>query len=139
MLIAANQFVNNRSIVAAEIKAHELEYFHFVIEGGHGVIFAEGVPCETLQIKASTSHNFDEAPSDAEPGQLEAEEPCAEVFDCYDRGNRALLISHLRSALLPIIDIRTGKDQVRDILTELRIKTSVRGKAESLRNQPRFV
>jgi hypothetical protein len=128
MLIAANQFLNSRSIVAAEIKAHELEYFHFAIEGGHGVIFAEGVPCETLQVKASTLYNFDNAPIAPEHGPLEAEGPCAEVFDCYDRGNRNLLLSHLRSALSPIIDIRTSQDQVRDVLTELRAKTLVRGK-----------
>jgi hypothetical protein len=120
MLIAAKQFVNNGSIVLAETEAHELEYFHFLIEGGHGVIFAESVPCETLQVKASTLHYFDNPPSHPEHGPLEPEEPCAEVFDCYDRGNRNLLLSHLRSALSPIIDIRTSKDQVRDVLTELR-------------------
>jgi Hint domain len=121
MLIRADEFINGHSIsVGSSYDAGEIEYFHILTEGDHGIIFAEGVPSETLLFDEQTIQQFDNFSSFGWPFQ-ESENrpsrPCAPIFNCNDLGKRARIRSHLRSALSPWIDLRNDCDRVRDLLT----------------------
>jgi hypothetical protein len=92
MLIRAAALVNNRSIYR-DVFFLEIEYLHVeVAYGGPGIIYAEGVACESL-----TQH---------ERGDVVA-------FNGRDR-----LKSHARRALAPLFDLRTPYDKVLDRLEE---------------------
>ena len=124
MLIRAAEFVNNHSIAGEPLDPqNEIEYFHVLTEGGHGIIFAEGVPCETLlydEQVLSQFDNFNALDIDEKLSSTGRERPCVPVFDGHDTGKRALLLSYLRSALSPCIDLRTECDRVRDVLVAAR-------------------
>jgi hypothetical protein len=92
----------------------ELEYYHIKLQS-HDIIYAEGVPCETLQHVDENAINFVEylrmygAPS-------EIAHPCIPVLSLP--GSRSKMKSHLRSALSPLVDRREKIDVMRDRLEE---------------------
>jgi hypothetical protein len=94
-----------------------IEYFNIKLER-HSVIYAEGAACETME--AVTAVNSDDLEFE-EHRRLYGEpslpdEPVAPVIG-YGR-RRAMLRGRLRSAISPLIDIRTKLDIVRDDLEE---------------------
>jgi hypothetical protein len=130
MLIRAQEFINDVSIVSIARSDGAYEYYHLITEGGHAAVLAEGVPCETLQVQTGAHYGFEAVQSDDNLGVFDKpEDACAELFDCFERGKRALLLSHLRSALSPWFELRTRKDVVRDILMEARLNALASSRA----------
>jgi Hint domain len=108
VLIPAVDLLNNSTITRYSAEdLREIEYFHIKLER-HSVIYAEGAACETLLgAPAAVSENVDFSLP---------EKPAAPILG-YN-GRRAMLRGHLRSAISPLIDIRTKLDMVRDDLAE---------------------
>jgi hypothetical protein len=100
--------INDSTIARVDdIHVREIEYFHIKLER-HSVIYAEGAACETLLgAPAAVSENVESSLP---------EKPAAPILG-YN-GRRAMLRGHLRSAISPLIDIRTKLDIVRDNLAE---------------------
>jgi hypothetical protein len=102
VLIRAGALVNGRTIVrCTNFESEALEYFHIELDD-HQVILAEGAPVETLLAENMAAF----APSGIAYGQ------------------RAELVSRLRSAVSPWVDRRRVFDKVRDRL-EVRAESSV--------------
>lgn len=122
MLIRAFEFINESAIVVErQMEPVEIDYFHILTEGEHGVLWAEGVPCETLLFSPQTIRKFDNAETFESAAYLSTQHgdrPYAPVFACNDSGYRASIGSHLRIALAPWIDRRTHADKVQQILLE---------------------
>lgn len=120
MLVKASEFVDGRVITLdCGDRPDEIDYFHILTEGQHGILFAEGVPCETLLFARQTILKFDnfetfdgETCSDLQ----DAGRPFAPVFACNDSGYRATIASHLRVALARWFDRRTEADKVLQLL-----------------------
>jgi len=117
VLAPAETLINGATITRYEAREYdELEYFHIKLEG-HDVIYAEGAPVETLLHVDESFVNFAEyfrqygAPAD--------EARCAPYV--HVQGGRAELMSRLRSAFSPWIDLRDRADVVRDRLEEVGI------------------
>lgn len=118
MLVPVANLVNGRSIVvAAPTGLEQLDYRHIELDS-HDVILAEGAACETLMPASSRSNVAADQREwqDKARIQLLASSPVA-VIAAYN-GNRAMLRSRLRSALSPIVDMRTPLDIVRDRLED---------------------
>jgi hypothetical protein len=124
MLIRAEELVDNKmTTIERDAPETELEYFHILVDGDHEIMFAEGVPSETLFYNDSILRGFENgddvsgayfATLDNQPSLF------APVYDYRDRGKIHMVNSHLRSALAPLIDIRNQTDRVRDFLNERR-------------------
>ena len=114
VLVTAGSLVNDVSIRRFDVHEYnELQYFHVKVEG-HDVIYAEGVPVETMLKAGESFTNFDEyVRLYGEP--LEGT-PCAPFVSCT--GARRELKSRARSALAPWIDRRQQVDLIRDRLEE---------------------
>jgi hypothetical protein len=117
VLIPVVGLVNNSTITRCSAEdLTVIEYFDIKLER-HSVIYAEGAACETLQ--AVTAEYCGELASEeyrrlyGEPSL--PDEPVAPRFRC---GRRAMLRGRVRSAISPLIDIRTKFDIVRDDLEE---------------------
>jgi hypothetical protein len=127
VLAPAAMLINGTTIVRDEEREYdELEYFHVKLES-HDVIYAEGVPAETLLEVTESAVNF------AEYFRLygmptSEETPCLPVIPIH--GGRVELMSRARSALSPWIDLRDRADVVRDQLEEGRIM--LEGRAEMI-------
>ncbi len=113
VLVPAEALINGATIARYEPEGDEMEFFHIKLES-HDVIYAEGVPAETLLHVDESFVNFAEylrqygAPAD--------EARCAPYV--HVQGGRAELMSRFRSALSPWIDFRNKADVVRDRLEE---------------------
>lgn len=120
MLVRASEFVDGRMVTFdCRDRPGEIDYFHILTEGPHGILFAEGVPCETLLYAPQTIRKFDNFETfDGETcSNLQgAGRPFAQVFACNDSGYRARMASHLRVALAPWVDRRTDADKVLQLL-----------------------
>lgn len=90
-LIAAGNLINDKTIL--RVPPGEAEYFHIEL-ARHDVVWAEGLPCETLL--------------------GEGQRPCAPLAPY--RWARGEIASHFRSALAPFIDLRQPQDIMRDRL-----------------------
>ncbi len=91
VLVPIVSLVNGRTIsFHDEIGLNSLEYFHLEFDN-HDVIDAEGALCESYRD--------------------EAMEPCAPLAL---NGPRSQLLSHLRSAIAPVVDRRLPLDRIRD-------------------------
>jgi hypothetical protein len=115
VLIPVVDLINDATIAryAAE-DLSKIEYFHIKLEH-HGVIYAEGAACETLQSITAVDLEFEEYRKlYGEPSS--PDEPSAPILG-YN-GGRAMLRGRLRSAISPLIDLRTKLDIVRDDLAE---------------------
>ena len=121
VLIPANYLVNGTSIVQAMPEGvEEIEYFHIELET-HEVIFAEGVPAETLLVMKEREAFADlireQFDNFAERKQLNGNDalamtPCAPRV-CYN-GRRSELKALLRRAVSPVVDIRDPIQSVHD-------------------------
>ena len=112
-LVAAGNLVNGTTITRCDAQElDELEFFHIKLER-HDVIYAEGVPSETLLEVDESAANFAEYLRQYGPVTTE-EIPCAPVLRYgYRRGE---IKSCLRSAIAPWIDRRQTVDIIRDKL-----------------------
>ena len=120
VLAPAELLINGATITRYEAREYdELEYFHIKLES-HDVIYAEGVPVETLLAVDESAVNFaDYLRQYGTPAKEEAR--CAPLIHV---GGRDELTSRLRSALSPWIDLRNEADVVRDSLEEREIDLS---------------
>ena len=116
-LIAATDLINGTSINLDEcLDKTELDYLHVLTEG-HSIVVSEGAASETLlfdPINLKSFDNFGEYEDRYGSPSGEVEQPCAPVYGSV--GNRARLLSHLRSALSLWVDWRNPIDRVRDRL-----------------------
>lgn len=90
MLIEAGCLLTFRTITR-HAPPDDLEYFHIKLDQ-HSIILAEGAPCETLR---------------------GLNEPACMPLTEYEY-TRGAVKSHLRSALAPLVDVRTPADVARD-------------------------
>jgi hypothetical protein len=118
VLIPAVDLINGSTIARVDaIHLREIEYFHIKLER-HGVIYAEGAACETLQ--AVTAVNSDEIEFEqyrrlyGEPSL--PDEPAAPMLG-YN-GGRSRLRGQIRSVVSHVIDVRSKLEIVRDDLKE---------------------
>ena len=89
-LVAAGCLVNGRSIIWEPIDSR-IDFYHLVL-ARHDLIYANGVPCETLL--------------------MPDEKPCLPLHRYGWR--RGEVASHLRSAIAPVVDFRRPQDIARD-------------------------
>ena len=112
VLIPIGDLINGRTITAVDVPGDRIVYYHVELET-HDVIIAEGAPCETLLTTAEKLTAFDNADEYyalyGAPGDMVACAPLAAFV-----GGRSQLKSRLRSAISPVIDIRSPMDVVRD-------------------------
>ena len=114
VLVPAEARINGTTITRYEAsETDELEFFHIRLES-HDVVYAEGVPAETLLNVDESAVNFVEyLRRYGTPTTEEAR--CAPLVHI---GGRRELKSRFRSALSPWIDLRNRADVVRDQLEE---------------------
>ncbi|HUB12460.1 MAG TPA: Hint domain-containing protein [Acetobacteraceae bacterium] len=114
VLVPVGNLINGTTIVLSDARElGELELFHIKLES-HDVIFAEGVPCETLLSVDENAMNFIEYLG--KYGQSTSNDaPCAPVLGF---GLRVEINSRLRSAISPWFDRRQKLDIIRDKLEE---------------------
>jgi hypothetical protein len=114
VLVPVELLINGTTITRFEPEGDELELFHIKLES-HDVIYAEGVPTETLLDVSESFANF--ADYVRRYGMPTSEEtPCLPVIPVH--GGLVELMSRARSALSPWIDLRDRADVVRDRLEE---------------------
>jgi hypothetical protein len=115
VLVPAQVLINGTTITRDEEREYDqLEFFHVKLES-HDVIYAEGAPAETLINVQESAVNF--ADYLRRYGTPAAdEEHCAPHVHIW--GGRPELVSRLRSALSPWIDLRNPAEVVRDRLEE---------------------
>jgi hypothetical protein len=116
VLAPAEILINGTTITRDEAREHdELEYFHIKLESHH-VIYAEGAPAETLcgSVNESAINFADYLRQYGTPAS--DEDRCAPHIHIW--GGRPELVSRLRSALSPWIDLRNPAEVVRDRLEE---------------------
>ena len=102
-LISAGALVNGKTITEVESqKLDRLDYFQLELPE-HDVIIAEGMFCETLLDRDAT-------PTDVSP--------YAPRLSSFSHPRVQLLKSRLRSAISPIVDVRTRVDIIRDKLED---------------------
>jgi hypothetical protein len=115
VLVPAEVLINGTTITRYEAREYdELEFFHVKLES-HDVIYAEGAPAETLLYVEESAVNF--ADYLRRFGMAVTDEDrCAPHIHIW--GGRVELMSRVRSALSPWIDLRNQADVVRDQLEE---------------------
>jgi hypothetical protein len=107
LLVPAGNLVNGTTI--AEYDANELvelEFFHIKLDS-HDVIYAEGAQCESLSRVTAAAEA-------AAASDTEADAVCAPLV--YYEGRRGQIVSRVRSAISPWLDIRSQLDVIRDRL-----------------------
>jgi len=120
LFIRAVDLVNGASIVVySGDTLEEIEYLHIKL-ATHDVIFAEGLPSETLRFNADSATAFDNFAQFEElyGSPKDEEAPYAPVCAVTSSGGWQLLHSHLRSAMSPWIDRRNKFEILRDRLLE---------------------
>jgi hypothetical protein len=116
-LIRAVDLLNGTTIARYSAdELDEIEYFHVRLDT-HDVIYAEGAECESLG-----DGGYDRFDNFIEYERLYGN-PDASPAGTYAAalggfGPRAVVLSHLRSAVSPVIDLRTKLERVRDDLQE---------------------
>jgi Hint domain len=120
MLIRAADLITGNSVAIDPCKeSRVLQYLHIYLGPEHETIFAEGAPSETLLLDSSTSQAFDNAEQLQRLLQFQTRpQPIAPVYAYKSHGKRAMVWSHLRSAISPWIDVRNQSDKVRDLLED---------------------
>ena len=125
VLVPAEMLINGATIARYEPDGDELEFFHIKLES-HDVVYAEGVPAETLFYVDESFVNFADY-------LRRYGTPVAQAARCAPLvhvGGRDELKSRFRSALSPWIDFRNQADVVRDRLEEGAIVLA--GQAETI-------
>jgi hypothetical protein len=114
VLVPAEMLLNDTTITRYEPESDAMELFHIKLES-HDVIYAEGAPVETLLTVGDSWVNF--AEYFRQYGAVAADETrCAPHIHIW--GGRPELVSRLRSALSPWIDLRNQAEVMRDRLEE---------------------
>ena len=115
VLVPAEALINGKTITRYEAREYdEMEFFHIKLES-HDVIYAEGALAETLLNVEEFAVNFAEYLR--QYGTRATDEiRCAPYVHIW--GGRVELMSRLRSALSPWIDLRNRADVLRDRLEE---------------------
>ena len=115
VLVPAEVLINGATITRYEAREYdELEFFHIKLES-HDVIYAEGAPAETLLNVEESAVNFAEYLRQYGTAARD-EDRCSPHIHIW--GGRIELMSRVRSALSPWIDLRNRADVVRDQLEE---------------------
>ena len=115
VLVPAELLINGTTITRDETREYdELEFLHVKLES-HDVIYAEGVPAETLINVQESAVNFADYLRRYGTAATD-EEHCAPHIHIW--GGRPELVSRLRSALSPWIDLRDRAEVLRDRLEE---------------------
>jgi hypothetical protein len=115
VLVPAKLLINGTTITRyAAYEYAELEFFHIKLET-HDVIYAEGTPIETLTKVHESAVNFADYLR-RYGAQMTREDRCAPHIHIW--GGRVEVMSRLRSALSPWVDLRDQADLVRDQLEE---------------------
>jgi Hint domain len=115
VLVPAEVLINGTTITRYEAREYdELEFFHVKLES-HDVIYAEGAPAETLLNVEESAVNFAEYLRQYGTTARD-EDRCAPHIHIW--GGRIELMSRVRSALSPWIDLRNQAEVVRDQLEE---------------------
>jgi len=121
VLVPAELLINGATITRDEARKYdELEFLHVKLES-HDVIYAEGVPAETLINVQESAVNFADYLRRYGTAATD-EEHCAPHIHIW--GGRPELISRFRSALSPWVDLRNQAELMRDRLEELGIDGS---------------
>ena len=121
VLVPAELLINGTTVTRDEAHEYdELEFLHVKLES-HDVIYAEGVPAETLINVQESAVNFADYLRRYGTAATE-EEHCAPHIHIW--GGRPELASRLRSALSPWIDLRNQAELMRDRLEEQGIMLS---------------
>jgi hypothetical protein len=115
LLIPAGNLINGATITRYEAREYdELEFFNIKLEG-HDVVYAEGVPVETLLRVDEGAVNFAEYYRRCRTRE-------SEVGSCAPRisygGGRGEFKSRVRSAMSPWLDRREPIDVIRDRIEE---------------------
>ena len=112
-LVRAEMLINGTTVTNFEPDGDEMEFFHIKLQS-HDVVYAEGAPVETLLCADESFVNFvDYLRRYGTPAI-----PKARCAPAVPLGGRLDLMSRARSALSPLIDLRTQADIVRDRLEE---------------------
>lgn len=115
LLIQVGNLINDATIARYDAAEYdELEYFHIKLDG-HGVVYAEGAPVETMAKVDQSAVNFDEYVRLY--GVPSTETARCAPFATYG-GGRGEFKSRIRSAISPWLDRREPIDVVRDRLEE---------------------
>ena len=115
VLVPAEVLINGTTITRCEAREYdELEFFHIKLES-HDVVYAEGAPAETLLNVEESAVNFADYLRQFGTAARD-EDRCAPHIHIW--GGRIELMSRVRSALSPWIDLRNQADVVRDQLEE---------------------
>jgi hypothetical protein len=115
VLVPAELLINGTTITRDEGREYdELAYIHVKLES-HDVIYAEGVPAETLINVQESAVNFADYLRRYGTAATD-EERCAPYIHIW--GGRPELVSRLRSAISPWIDLRNRAEVLRDRLEE---------------------
>jgi Hint domain len=115
VLVPAEALINGATITRYEPEGDKLEFLHVKLES-HDVVYAEGVPAETLLYVDESFVNFaDYLRRYGMPMPTPEGARCAPVVRI---GGREELKSRFRSALSPWIDFRNQADVVRDRVEE---------------------
>ena len=121
VLVPAELLINGTTITRYAAHEHaELEFFHIKLET-HDVIYAEGTPVETLTKVHESAVNFADYLRRYGTAATD-EDRCAPHIHIW--GGRPELVSRLRSALSPWIDLRNQAEVMRDRLEERGIMLS---------------
>jgi hypothetical protein len=117
VLIPVVDLLNDSTIARSSAEdLREIEYFHIKLDR-HSVIYAEGAASETLQaISVMNWDNVEEYRRLYGEPSLPDEPACAPVLG-YN-GGRSMLRGRFRSAISPVIDVRSKLEIVRDDLEE---------------------
>jgi hypothetical protein len=112
VLVTAGDLINGTTITLYDAREdNELEFFHIAL-ARHNVIYAEGIPCETLlnvsKSAVNSAHRY------GPPTTQEA--LCAPLLGF--NGALSEIKSRFRSAISPWVDRRQKLDIIRDALEE---------------------
>jgi hypothetical protein len=114
VLVPVANLINGTTIAVCDARGlDELEFFHIKLEA-HDVIYAEGVPCESLRRVDENAVNF------AEYFRKYGPPDCDDVLcaPLVGFGRRVEIGSRFRSAISPWFDCRQKLDIIRDKLEE---------------------
>jgi hypothetical protein len=115
VLVPAELLINGTTVTRDEAREYdELEFLHVKLES-HDVIYAEGVPAETLINVQESAVNFADYLRRYGTAATD-EEHCAPHIHIW--GGRPELMSRFRSSLSPWIDVRNQAEVMRDRLEE---------------------